>query len=69
MIPGLMLIEKLVGFGLDLFILDRSKRERLRNSFHKFVRNSLNDSKISSDLHKKYAKYRREKNGSKDGHS
>jgi hypothetical protein len=50
MIPGLELILKLVGFGLDLFVRNREKREALRESFDKFFRASAKDSQVSSDL-------------------
>ena len=51
MIPGLVLIEKLVVFGIDLFVRSRAKREELRRSFDKFFRASGEDSQVSSDLH------------------
>ncbi len=54
MIPGLELIEKLVGFGLDLFIRNRAKREDLRRSFERFFKESGRDSQVSSDLKREH---------------
>lgn len=54
MIPGLGIIEKLITFGLDLFIRNRAKREELKRSFDQFFRASAKDSQVSSDLKNQY---------------
>lgn len=59
MIPGLGLIEKLVVFGLDLFVRSRAKREELRRSFDRFFRESSKDSQVSSDLKREHDNMRR----------
>ena len=59
MIPGLGLIEKLVVFGLDLFIRNRAKREELKRSFDRFFKESGRDSQVSSELNREHDNMRR----------
>ena len=58
MIPGLGLLEKLIGFGLDLFVRSRAKREAYREQFERFFRASSKDSQVSSDLHTEHQRMR-----------
>lgn len=60
MFPGIGLVEKLVIFGLDIFIKNRAKKEKLRQNFEAFFKRSSKDTEKSAQLHKEHDRMRDE---------
>lgn len=50
------LVSKLFGFGIDLFVRHREKREALKKNFDEFLKRSNKDSEESAKLHRDYEK-------------
>jgi len=65
MIPGLSLIEKIVGFGLDLFVRRSATNRRLKEQFSRFVKRAGEGAKESSDMHEDYKEIRKDESWKK----
>lgn len=59
MIPGLGLIEKLVIFGINLFVKNRADKEAMKRNFREFFRKSSHDSTRAAELHEEIEKIKK----------
>jgi len=60
LLPGLSLLEKVLCFGLDLFIKSKHRRDELKKKFNEFFKESGKGAAVSADLHKQHEKLRNE---------
>ncbi len=65
MIPGILLLEKIVVFAIDIFIRNRQRNEELKRNFDMFFKRSGDDSKISADMHEQNEAFKKENPWSK----
>ena len=66
MIPALALLEKIVGFALDIFVKNQARREELRKNYERFFKASAKDSQKSAEMHEDYEKLRKDESWQKD---